>query len=339
MKAILGGILGRIPIPSPAMVVALVALLIAASGAAVAAIPSSDGTINACRDTRTGTLRVINAEGGQRCTTKETQLAWKDGITGKVADSEKLDGRDSTDFAKAYKRTVVVSPVGTDTDNGQALLDALSGITDASATKPYLLYIEPGTYDLGTGWLQMKEHVDIQGAGELQTLITRSTPSTDCTSAGSSSTVSGANNAELRFLTVQNMDGSNTGCPLAIFNDSASPHLTHVTAEASGSGTLAIGVLNSGTSSPTMTDVTVTTPGEAELGRSFGVINDATSSPTIRQSKLTGELALWVRNAGSTPGVIKVALTQLEGEVLNTSSGTLRCFNNYDHNLAPVTCP
>jgi hypothetical protein len=338
MKAILGGILGRIPIPSPAMVVALVALLIAASGAAVAAIPSSDGTINACRDTRTGTLRVINAEGGQRCTTKETQLAWKDGITAKVADSEKLDGRDSTDFAKAYKRTVVVSPVGTDTDNGQALLNAFSGITDASATKPYLLYIEPGTYDLGTGWLQMKEHVDIQGAGELQTLITRSTPSTGCTSVGS--TVSGANNAELRFLTVQNMDGSNTGCPIAIFNDSASPHLTHVTAEASGSDAFDIGVFNSGNSSPTMTDVTVTTPGEAELGRSVGVFNEGASSLTIRQSKLTGERALWIVNAGSTPGVIKVALTQLEGEVLNFGGGsTLRCFNNYDHDLAPVTCP
>jgi hypothetical protein len=315
-----------------------VALLIAASGAAVAAIPSSDGTINACRDTRTGTLRVINAEGGQRCTTKETQLAWKDGITGKVADSEKFDGRDSTDFAKAYKRTVVVSPVGTDTDNGQALLDALSGITDASATKPYLLYIEPGTYDLGTGWLQMKEHVDIQGAGELQTLITRSTPSTDCPSAPSaSSTVSGANNAELRYLTVQNMGGSNTDCRIAIFNDSASPHLTHVTAEASGSSGIDIGVFNSGNSSPTMTDVTATAPGGP--GRGVGVLNGGTSSPTIRQSKLTGDFALLVgTESGSTPDV-KVALTQLVGPVFNRSSGTLRCFNNYDHNLAPVTCP
>jgi hypothetical protein len=334
MKAILGGILGRIPIPSPAMVVALVALLIAASGAAVAAIPSSDGTINACRDTRTGTLRVINAEGGQRCTTKETQLAWKDSITGKVADSEKLDGRDSTDFAKAYKRTVVVSPVGTDTDNGQALLDALSGITDASATKPYLLYIEPGTYDLGTGWLQMKEHVDIQGAGELQTLITRSTPTTGCASADS--TVSGANNAELRYLTVQNMGGSNTDGRIAIFNDSASPHLTHVTAEASGSSGIDIGVFNSGNSSPTMTDVTATAPGGP--GRGVGVLNGGTSSPTIRQSKLTGDFALLVgTESGSTPDV-KVALTQLVGPVFNRSSGTLRCFNNYDHNLAPVTC-
>jgi hypothetical protein len=69
MKATLGGFLGRIPRPTPAMAVALLALLIAASGAAVAAIPSSDGTITACRDTKSGALRVIDAA-SQTCTSK-----------------------------------------------------------------------------------------------------------------------------------------------------------------------------------------------------------------------------------------------------------------------------
>jgi hypothetical protein len=99
MRAILSGVLGRIPRPTPAMGVALLALLIAASGAAVAAIPHSvDGTITACYNTRTGALRVINAEGGQTCGSRQTQLEWKDGITGKVADSDLLDGQDSTDL-------------------------------------------------------------------------------------------------------------------------------------------------------------------------------------------------------------------------------------------------
>src|SRR5215218_7591837 len=113
----LGGVLGKVPRLSPAMVVALVALLIAASGAAIADIPSRwDGVITACRDNKTAVLRVIDAEGGQTCTSKERELAWRDGFTGQVADSlhadqadnatnaanaDKLDNKDSTDFYAA----------------------------------------------------------------------------------------------------------------------------------------------------------------------------------------------------------------------------------------------
>lgn len=99
MRTILGGLGRRIPRPTPAMGVALLALLIACSGVAVAAIPSSDGTITACRDNKNGTLRAIDT--GKTCSARETQLAWKDGITGKVADSDKLDNKDSTDFYTA----------------------------------------------------------------------------------------------------------------------------------------------------------------------------------------------------------------------------------------------
>jgi hypothetical protein len=98
------------------MGVALLALLIACSGAAVAAIPSSDGTISACRDNRTGVLRLIDAASTQTCRASETQLAWKDGINGKVADSlhadqadnatnaanaDTVDGKNASDFYAA----------------------------------------------------------------------------------------------------------------------------------------------------------------------------------------------------------------------------------------------
>jgi Phage Tail Collar Domain len=83
------------------MVVALLALLIACSGAAFAAIPSSSGTITTCYDKGNGTLRVIDPDAGQACHSTETQLSWKDGIHGKVAESDKLDGLDSSEFARA----------------------------------------------------------------------------------------------------------------------------------------------------------------------------------------------------------------------------------------------
>jgi hypothetical protein len=118
-----------------------------------------------------------------------------------------LDNKDSSAFQPSYKSTVVVSPVSTDTENGTTLLDALSGITDASATNPYLLSREPGTYDLGNGSLQMKEHVDIQGSGELNTIITSTVSPLGC----GNGTVLGADDAELRFLTVTNTGTGETG--------------------------------------------------------------------------------------------------------------------------------
>lgn len=63
--------------PSPAMVIAFIALLVAGGGAAVAAIPDSDDKeIHGCYGNRTGALRVIDAELGETCTSKETALVW-----------------------------------------------------------------------------------------------------------------------------------------------------------------------------------------------------------------------------------------------------------------------
>jgi hypothetical protein len=50
--------LRRMPRPSPALVVAVIALVVAAGGGAMAALPDSDGTIHGCVGAR-GALRVI----------------------------------------------------------------------------------------------------------------------------------------------------------------------------------------------------------------------------------------------------------------------------------------
>jgi len=70
----------RIHRPSASMVVALLALVMAASGVAVAAIPnSSSGLIDGCYSHRTGDLRVINAEDGESCNpSKESPIFWNE---------------------------------------------------------------------------------------------------------------------------------------------------------------------------------------------------------------------------------------------------------------------
>jgi hypothetical protein len=69
----LGARLGGI---SPSVAVALLALLVAIGGVAVASIPGQDGVIRGCYDNSTGALRVIDPDAGRSCSGTETALSW-----------------------------------------------------------------------------------------------------------------------------------------------------------------------------------------------------------------------------------------------------------------------
>lgn len=98
-----------------------------------------------------------------------------------------------------YTRIVVVNSDGTDTDNGTALLNALSGITTAAVGNRFMVQLEPGVYDLGASTLAMKAWVDLQGAGLTNTIVT---------STGTT-TLALTDNAFLRSVTLRN-SGSNS---------------------------------------------------------------------------------------------------------------------------------
>ncbi len=92
MKGMLGSLAGR------RLPMVLLSLIWVSFGAALAQaeVPGTDGTINACYHKNSGNLRVVDAEAGQSCRNPENVLTWSDGQTGKVADSDLLDGIDST---------------------------------------------------------------------------------------------------------------------------------------------------------------------------------------------------------------------------------------------------
>lgn len=74
-------------------------------------------------------------------------------------------------YSKAVQ-TIYVHPVpGDHTASGTALLNALAGITNASATKRYVIKLEPGIFDLGSTRLIMKPYVDIEGSGQEASVI------------------------------------------------------------------------------------------------------------------------------------------------------------------------
>jgi hypothetical protein len=61
-------------LPSPAMLVALIALVLAIGGTAIAGLPGGDGSISACYRKQGGALRLIAA--GKSCAKGEKRIAW-----------------------------------------------------------------------------------------------------------------------------------------------------------------------------------------------------------------------------------------------------------------------
>jgi hypothetical protein len=99
--------MGRRALPSPTLVVAVVALVAALGGFAVAAVPDRQGRIVACYAKKGGDLRVLTR--GTRCRRGEKRLRWsqtgpagpagQNGAAGQQgpAGTEGRDGRDGTD--------------------------------------------------------------------------------------------------------------------------------------------------------------------------------------------------------------------------------------------------
>jgi len=161
-----------------------------------------------------------------------------------------------------YSNVVIVSPSGGDFTNP---VDALNSITDASASNPYLVKIMPGVYDIGSSSVQMKEYVDIEGSGENATKITGS--------AGG--VVSGASNAEIRFLTINSS-------AVGMYNSNVSPKVLNVTITTIGQGQC-FGIYNDNFSSPWLTNVTITVRGQSE---SIGVMTRNNSMCTINNGEV-----------------------------------------------------
>ncbi len=257
------------------------------------------------------------------------------------------DGKTQTSAAATPSNIIIVAKSG---GHFSTISAALTSITDNSAANRYLVYVAPGTY---TETVTMKPYVDIEGAGELATKITQ------VGSASGAPTLSGASNAELRFLTVENTGGFDFA--VAIRNVSASPRLTHITAIALD-GLETDGIRNI-SSSPRLEHVTASA---TSAGGNYGMYN-LDSSPTVNNSVIAGSgfSSFGIYNA-TTGGSFVVRVTnsqiagspytiftipsyttvvvasQLSGGVAGGGGGTVTCVGVYDENfVAPgyTICP
>ncbi len=183
------------------------------------------------------------------------------------------DGSGLSGVQKKPGRTVVVATSGGDyTSPITAMNSRASWCSAPSVSSPCLLKIMPGTYDLAGGTLTMQQYIDIEGSGELATIIT-SAVGTE--SLPPTATVAGASNAEIRFLAIRNTGSNLYGAGMV--NSNSSPRMKHVSIAASGAGTINYGVYNGNSSSPVMNDISVTATG----GGSSTAVHNESSSPIM----------------------------------------------------------
>ena len=247
-------------------------------------------------------------------------------------------GGDYTDIGTI----VVISPKPGDTPqtNGTALLNNLAGIS-ADASNRYLIKLGAGIYDIGTSSLQMKEYVDIEGSGENATIITGIPSDTDSTGC----TLTGANNAGLRFVTVKNTGAISQGRVAAICNISTSPDITHVRAICSGGTAVCFGILNS-ISSARLTNVYANASGAAS-NAAIANYNSPSPGPTLSTvraiAKITeGNYATGVLNSGGGPDSVVVlsnVTAEASGGVAYTSAVYNIAVSAVLHNVTAVSTP
>ncbi len=234
-------------------------------------------------------------------------LARNNGALQATLNADLLDGSHASAFQQKYDNVVVVAKSGGDYTTIGA---ALTAISDAAATNRYLVWVAPGVY---TESVTMEPYVDIQGAGELVTKITYQGSGT--TAGG---TVIGADNAELRFLTVENTGGNTYA--IAINNTSASPRITHVTCIASGGASGNYGVRNT-TGSPVMTHVLISIPASG-VATAFGVYNLTSSAPELTEVTINvsgNSTTYGIRSETSSTPTLRDVTVRASGGSANTA--------------------
>ena len=284
-------------------------------------------------------IRTVNADGTVVCETDSN-------TTYTAGDGLNLSGTTFNAIGSGYDNVVIVAKSGGDYTSIQSAIDS---ITDAGSSNRYLVWVAPGTY---TEKVTMKVYVDIQGAGENLTFISSNGGST----AAGAGTVTGANYADLRDLTIM-VTGSNT-YGIGLYNtDTTSSWLEHVTISVSGGtnrygvynangiykhltiaistgGTTSVGVYISRASAQT-TLVNAFIDVDISSGTGRGVYSNASGGTTnILHSIIDGDSSTSVYRSD---GFVLVNSTNL----LTPTSGTVSCGGVFDASFTfyANTCP
>jgi hypothetical protein len=182
--------------------------------------------------------------------------------------------------AVAQPTTVYVSPVsGNPVASGTALLNALAGITDNSVSKLYVVKLDPGVYSLSSTELVMKPYVDIEGSGQVSTIISGVGNSDGSYTTG---TVQTAAQAELRNLQVASAGWSQLNSIGIYVPAGANTRIRDVTVTAGGGSNNNWGIRSLG-ASPVIQNVTINVSGGGYQSYGIGTTS-SNAKPVIKRT-------------------------------------------------------
>ncbi len=208
------------------------------------------------------------------------------------------DGTTQTSAAGTYAGMVVVAKSGGDYTNPVDAMDEhVAWCGTPSEVNPCLVKIMPGVYEIGGSRVNMVSFIDIEGSGENVTKIKGSASGQGPATRG---VLSGSDNSEIRFLTVENLGGQTIA--VAIRNNGVSPEIKNVTAIASGGSSSASHGVYNVSSSSIMDNVTAIASGSG--GSNYGISNYSSSSITMNNVSATalgtGDFNYGIKNDSSS---------------------------------------
>jgi hypothetical protein len=210
-------------------------------------------------------------------------------------------------------QTVHVHPVpGDGAASGTRLINALAAITDASATKHYVVKVEPGIYDVGATMLEMKPYVDIEGSGQQATVIQGVGNADESLVTG---VVKGASSSELRDLQVQCTGSPSLYISIAVLVYNADTSIRDITISVTGVSTWGIRNANSPTSIEGVTITSQATRVAYGIGNKF-----LQSLPMIRRTVIHAAGNNLAYGISSVDGAAPREVRDVEVDVTSSSS-------------------
>ncbi len=195
------------------------------------------------------------------------------------------------------ERVRVVEASGLALDNGRALRQALAEVAThgPGSDTPWVVKLLPGIFDVGDVPLSLLPYVEVEGSGELATMIMR-TGTTPEVSVPDDGVLRGVDHSTLRHLTVYRPPGGDMRLSSrGIVNIGGAPRLESVTVEVEGHNVEAI--MTEHHIGARLLDVTLHCHG----GPSWSTCLRQTNGGTLRASNLT--MTGSVRNPGILTGI------------------------------------